>query len=64
MLTTIVVMMVICVAGAFNPGTLMCCAFNLLPRFIALGGIITITVTAMSLNYIAVANPCGIHAGC
>jgi len=64
MLTTVVVMMLICVAGAFNPGTLMCCAYNLLPRFITLGGTIIITVTTMSPYHIAVANPCGIHAGC
>lgn len=64
MLITIVVMMAICAAVAFNPGTLMRCASHLLPRFMFFVGTIVIAVTAMSPHRIAVTNPRGIDVGC
>lgn len=63
MLITIVVMMAICAAAAFNPGTLMRCASHLLPRFMFFVETIIIAVTAMSPHHIAVANPRGIDVG-
>lgn len=69
MLTTVVVMMLVCAAGAFNPGTLMCCAFylfamfNFFVHYIFVGTVI-IAGTAMSPHRIAVTNPRGVDVGC